>query len=78
MGVGGVAVAGRIPGKNKWEWFADRGVTGVTGVVWLICDVWVKGVWLWFACIGLLLLLWWLSKCRCVDGLIIPGEKRKE
>lgn len=70
FGVGGVAVAGRSPGKKLMcEWLADN---GVTGVVWLNCDVCVNGVWLWFAWIGLLLLLWWLNKCKWVAGFIIP------
>lgn len=72
FGVGGVAVAGRKPGKKLiCEWLADN---GVTGVVWLICDVCVNGVWLWFAWIGLLLLLWWLNRCKWVAGWIIPKK----
>lgn len=74
FGVGGVAVAGRNPGKKLiCEWLADN---GVTGVVWLNCDVCVNGVWLWFAWIGLLLLLWWLNKCKWVAGFMIPGQRK--
>lgn len=72
FGVGGVAVAGRSPGKKLMcEWLADN---GVTGVVWPICDVCVKfnGVWFRFTWIGLLLLLWWLNKCKWVAGFTIP------
>lgn len=77
LGVGGVAVAGRRPGRKRCEWFADNGVIGVTGVLWLNWDVCVNGVWLWLACDGLLLLLWWLSRCKWV-GLIIPANTTKK
>lgn len=81
FGVGGVAVAGRRPGRKRCEWFADNGVIGVTGVLWLNWDVCVNGVWLWLACAGLLLLLWWwwwLNKCKCVAGFIIPKIESKK
>lgn len=77
FGVGGVAVAGRSAGKKLMcEWLADN---GVTGVVWPICDVCVKfnGVWFRFKWIGLLLLLWWLNKCKWVAGFTIPDVMKR-